>query len=125
MLSNPLPFHWMYGEVRTYFLAHLLEDDKGRPIVVPTWKFPANNAASARCGSRTWVSAVGSRIGAALPATPWTRQWSTSLSKMERGLGSLRTYVDLYQSYTRTEMLFDDQQTRALGAKAAARHAAG
>ena len=36
---------------------------------------------------------------------------------MERGLGSLRTYVDLYQSYTRTEMLFDDQQTRALGAK--------
>ncbi len=50
-------------------------------------------------------------------------QWSSSLHKMERGLGSLRTYVDLYQSYTRTEMLFDDQQTRALGAKLPGRYA--
>lgn len=114
--SNPLPFHRMYGEVRTYFLAHPLEDDKGHPIVVPTWRFPANNAAERSLRLKERISALGSKIGAALPSTDWTRQWSSRLSRMERGLGSLRTYVDLYQSYTRTEMLFDDQQTRALGA---------
>ncbi|MFT3876006.1 MAG: HAD-IB family phosphatase [Propioniciclava sp.] len=115
--SNPLPFHRMYGEVREYFLAHPLEDDKGRPIVVPTWKFPANNAAERSLRLKERLSSLGSRIGASLPATKATREWASSLSRMERGLGSLRTYVDLYQSYTRTEMLFDDQQTRALGAQ--------
>lgn len=115
--SNPLPFHRMYTEVREYFLAHPLEDDKGRPIVVPTWKFPANNAAERSLRVKERLSALGSRIGAALPSNSRTQAWASSLSKMERGLGSLRTYVDLYQSYTRTEMLFDDQQTRALGAK--------
>lgn len=115
--SNPLPFHRMYAEVREYFLAHPLEDDKGRPIVVPTWKFPANNAAERSLRLKERLSALGSRVGDALPSTSRTRQWASSLSRMERGLGSLRTYVDLYQSYTRTEMLFDDQQTRALGAK--------
>ena len=115
--SNPLPFHRMYAEVRQYFLAHPLEDDRGRPIVVPTWKFPANNAAERSLRLKERLSALGSRIGEALPSTVRTQAWASSLSKMERGLGSLRTYVDLYQSYTRTEMLFDDQQTRALGAK--------
>ena len=115
--SNPLPFHRMHAEVRAYFLQHPLEDDKGRPIVVPTWRFPANNAAERSLRLKERVSALGSRIGAALPSNPLTQRWSSSLHRMERGLGSLRTYVDLYQSYTRTEMLFDDQQTRALGAK--------
>ncbi len=115
--SNPLPFHRMYTEVREYFLAHPLEDDKGRPIVVPTWKFPANNAAERSLRLKERLSAVGSKLGAILPSNSRTQEWASQLSRMERGLGSLRTYVDLYQSYTRTEMLFDDQQTRALGAK--------
>lgn len=115
--SNPLPFHRMYGEVRAYFLQHPLDDDRGRPIVVPTWRFPANNAAERSLRLKERLSSLGSRLGEALPSTARTRQWSSKLHKMERGLGSLRSYVDLYQSYTRTEMLFDDQQTRALGGK--------
>lgn len=114
--SNPLPFHRMYAEVREYFLKHPLIDDQGRPIVVPLWRFPANNAAERSLRVKERVSAVGGRLNALLPATTHTREWAASMRKVERGLGSLRTYVDLYQSYTRTEMLFDDQQTRALGA---------
>ncbi|MFP5416264.1 MAG: HAD-IB family phosphatase [Actinomycetes bacterium] len=115
--SNPLPFHRMYAEVREYFLAHPLEDDRGRPIIVPTWRFPANNAAERSLRLKERLSAVGSKVGALLPATSRTREWASSLHRMESGLGSLRTYVDLYQNYTRTEMLFDDQQTRALNAQ--------
>lgn len=115
--SNPLPFHRMHTEVRRFFLEHPLTDDKGEPIAVPEWKFPANNAAERSLRLKERASGIGSAIGRRLPSTPRTRQWVNSLTKMEKGLGSLRTYVDLYQSYTRTEMLFDDQQTRALGAR--------
>lgn len=114
--SNPLPFHRMYGDVRSYFLANPLHDDKGRPIVVPEWKFPANNAAERSLRIKERLSSAGSRLGARLPSTTATRQWTLTLHRMETELRSLRTYVDLYQNYTRTEMLFDDQQTRALGA---------
>lgn len=114
--SNPLPFHRMFAEVRDFFLEHPLSDDQGRPIVVPQWRFPANNAAERSLRAKERLSAAGARLNALLPATTRTRQWAASMRRVERGLGSLRTYVDLYQSYTRTEMLFDDQQTRALGA---------
>lgn len=115
--SNPLPFHRIYGDVRAYFLANPLNDDRGRPIVVPEWKFPANNAAERSLRVKERLSALGSKLGALLPSTPATQKWATSLHRVESGLGSLRTYVDLYQNYTRTEMLFDDQHTRALGAQ--------
>lgn len=115
--SNPLPFHRMYGAVRDYFLAHPLEDDRGRPIVVPLWTFPANNAAERSLWLKERLSALGTRVGGLLPSTHATREWNRSLLRVERGLGSLRSYVDLYQNYTRTEMLFDDSQTRALAAQ--------
>lgn len=112
--SNPLPFHQMYENVRSFFLAHPLEDADGKPIRVPEWKFPANNAVERSLAVKERLSAVGGRITSALPATSRTREWSTSLHRMQSGLGSLRTYVDLYQSYTRTEMIFDDASTRQL-----------
>ncbi|MFV0407421.1 MAG: HAD-IB family phosphatase [Propioniciclava sp.] len=112
--SNPLPFHRMYSEVRAYFLRNPLEDDQGLPIKVPLWQFPANNAAERSLRVKERLSAVGSRLSDLLPATAKTREWTKSLHRMKSGLGSLRGYVDLYQSYTRTEMLFDDQATRAL-----------
>ncbi|MFV0451973.1 MAG: HAD-IB family hydrolase [Propioniciclava sp.] len=115
--SNPLPFHRMYSEVRSYFLRKPLADDKGRPIEVPLWRFPANNAVERSLRVKERVSSLGARLSNLLPSTARTREWTKSLHKVESGLGSLRTYVDLYQSYTRTEMLFDDQATRALAAQ--------
>ncbi|WP_298586395.1 HAD-IB family hydrolase [uncultured Kocuria sp.] len=112
--SNPLPFHQMYENVRSFFLAHPLEDADGKPIRVPEWKFPANNAVERSLAVKERLSAVGGRLTSALPATSRTREWANSLHRMQSGLGSLRTYVDLYQSYTRTEMIFDDASTRQL-----------
>lgn len=112
--SNPLPFHQMYENVRSFFLAHPLEDAEGKPIRVPEWKFPANNAVERSLAVKERLSAVGGRLTSALPATSRTREWASSLHRMQSGLGSLRTYVDLYQSYTRTEMIFDDASTRQL-----------
>ncbi|MFF0946035.1 HAD-IB family hydrolase [Kocuria sp. CPCC 205300] len=112
--SNPLPFHQMYENVRAFFLAHPLEDADGSPIRVPEWKFPANNAVERSLAVKEKLSAVGGKLNAVLPATSRTREWANSLHRVQSGLGSLRTYVDLYQSYTRTEMIFDDTRTRQL-----------
>ncbi|GEO97428.1 HAD-IB family hydrolase [Kocuria turfanensis] len=112
--SNPLPFHQMYENVLAFFTAHPIQDDEGNPIRVPEWKFPANNAVERSLAVKEKLSAVGGKLTAALPATSRTREWANSMHKMQSGLGSLRTYVDLYQSYTRTEMIFDDARTRQL-----------
>ena len=71
--SNPLPFHQMYENVRSFFLAHPLEDAEGKPIRVPEWKFPANNAVERSLAVKERLSAVGGRITSALPATSRTR----------------------------------------------------
>lgn len=112
--SNPEPFHEMYEFVREYFLENPVEGPDGKPIVVPEWKFPANNAVVRSLAGKEKLAALGGRINAILPSTKHTLEWTNSLHKMQSGLGSLRTYVDLYQNYTRTEMLFDDTHARAL-----------
>ncbi|MDO5619555.1 MAG: HAD-IB family phosphatase [Kocuria sp.] len=112
--SNPLPFHEMYGSVREYFLQNPVEGPDGKPVVVPEWKFPANNAVVRSLAGKEKLAEWGGRINALLPSTKRTLEWTNSLHKMQTGLGSLRTYVDLYQNYTRTEMVFDDTNTRAL-----------
>lgn len=112
--SNPLPFHRMYRSVRAYFLERPLEDSHGTPIRVPEWTFPANNAMERGLAVKEKLAAAGSRVSSVLPATARTREWTNSLHRVQTGLGSLRTYVDLYQNYTRTEMIFDDTRTRQL-----------
>lgn len=112
--SNPLPFHEMYGSVREYFLENPVEGPDGKPVVVPEWKFPANNAVVRSLAGKEKLAEWGGRLNALLPSTRRTLEWTNSLHKMQSGLGSLRTYVDLYQNYTRTEMVFDDANTRAL-----------
>ncbi|WP_047691328.1 HAD-IB family hydrolase [Kocuria sp. ZOR0020] len=114
--SNPLPFHEMYGSVREYFLENPVEGPDGKPVVVPEWRFPANNAVVRSLAGKEKLAAWGGRLNALLPSTKRTLEWTNSLHKMQSGLGSLRTYVDLYQNYTRTEMVFDDTNTRALSA---------
>jgi fatty acyl-CoA reductase len=112
--SNPLPVHRMYEYIRTFFLAHPLQDDEGNPIRVPEWRFPANNAVERALAVKERLTAAGGKLSTVLPATARTREWATSLHRAQSALGSLRTYMDLYQAYTRTEMIFDDARTRQL-----------
>lgn len=112
--SNPLPFHKMYEYVREYFLAHPVEGPDGKPVVVPEWDFPANNGVERSLAGKERLIELGGRLNSLLPATRRTLEWTNSLHKARSGVGSLRTFVDLYQNYTRTEMIFDDSNARAL-----------
>ncbi|WP_114854273.1 HAD-IB family hydrolase [Brachybacterium sp. YJGR34] len=112
--SNPLPFHEMVTAVREYFVEHPLEDDKGRPITVPEWSFPAVEMVEQRFRGKEIAAKVGSAAVAYLPATRRTRSWTSELHKATSGLTMLRKYIELYRQYTKTEMVFDDANTRAM-----------
>lgn len=114
--SNPLPIHRIYEYIRPFFLTHPLEDDEGKPIRVPEWKFPANNVVERSLLVKERLTAAGGKLTTVLPATTRTREWATSLHRAQSALGSLRTFMDLYQAYARTEMIFDDVRTRQLNA---------
>ena len=112
--SNPLPFHEMFTAVREYFVKHPLEDDNGKPIEVPEWSFPAVEMVEQRFRAKELATKAGSAAVAYLPATKRTREWTSSLHKATSGLTTLRMYIELYRQYTKTEMVFDDANTRAL-----------
>ena len=57
--SNPLPFHKMYEYVREYFLEHPVEGPDGKPVVVPEWKFPANNGVESSLAVRERLVDLG------------------------------------------------------------------
>lgn len=109
--SNPLPFHEMVTAVREYFTAQPLEDDKGRPITVPEWDFPAVEMVEQRFRAKEIAAKAGQSVVSRLPATRRTREWTTSLHKAASGLTTLRKYIELYRQYTKTEMVFDDANT--------------
>lgn len=112
--SNPLPFHEMVSAVREYFVTKPLEDDKGRPIVVPEWHFPAVEMVEQRFRTKEIAAKAGQKVVAYLPASRRTREWTSNLHKATTGLTTLRKYIELYRQYTKTEMVFDDANTRAL-----------
>ncbi|MCL6422498.1 HAD-IB family hydrolase [Brachybacterium sp. JHP9] len=112
--SNPLALHAMFQAVREYFLEHPLQDDKGKDIVVPNWTFPAFEMVEPKFRAKEIATKVGQGVVSVLPATRRTREWTTTLHRNASGLTTLRKYIELYRMYTRTEMVFDDANTRAL-----------
>lgn len=112
--SNPLPFHEMVSAVREYFTAHPLQDDKGRDVVVPEWTFPAVEMVEQKFRAKEIATKVGQSVVAHLPSSRRTREWTSSLHRASSGLTTLRKYIELYRQYTKTEMVFDDANTRAL-----------
>jgi len=112
--TNPLPFHEMVTAVRGYFVEHPLEDETGRPIEVPEWDFPAVEAVDVRFRLKELATKAGQLAVSRLPATRRTREWTSTLHRNASGLETLRKYTELYRQYTKTEMVFDDANTRAL-----------
>lgn len=112
--TNPLPFHDMVSAVQSYFQEHPLTDDNGREIQVPTWSFPEVELVEQRFRAKEFAAKVGQKIVSHLPANKQTRAWTSQLHKATSGMMTLRKYIELYRQYTKTEMVFDDANTRAL-----------
>lgn len=112
--TNPLRFHEMVDAVQEHFQRHPLEDEQGRSIEVPQWSYPGVEVVEQRFRTKELAAKAGQRVVGLLPATRRTREWTSQLHKATSGLSTLRKYLELYRQYTKTEMVFDDANTRGL-----------
>jgi fatty acyl-CoA reductase len=112
--SNPLPFHQMVRTVREFFLAHPLPDSEGVPTAVPEWSFHNSELIEQRIRLKELATGIGREVVDRLPASTHTRALASRLGKTDAKLKSLRQFADLYRQYTKTEMIFDDANTRRL-----------
>lgn len=112
--TNPLPFHRMVSTVRDFFTEHPIPGDDGTPIRVPEWNFPNAELVEKRFQFKELSTSAGKQLTDRLPATKRTRAWSQNLRRTASELSTIRQYSDLYRQYTKTEMIFDDSNTRAL-----------
>lgn len=111
---NPLPFHQIVDTVRDYFLKYPMTTDKGEPVRPPAWNYHRNASTDWRFSGLRLAAAAASKAVTHLPSTKRTRELTTQLHRHATGMDQLQKYIDIYQHYTRTEMIFDDRNTRAL-----------
>ncbi|WBU37051.1 SDR family oxidoreductase [Homoserinibacter sp. YIM 151385] len=119
--SNPLPFHRMFQNVREYYLANPMPKGDG-VIEVPDWSFSGErkfNRGVALAKRKAELSELWLRR---LPNDDRKRAKEAELAKLKAGIDTLGNFTDLYRAYVRTEIIFDDRQTRALDAALPARH---
>jgi HAD superfamily hydrolase (TIGR01490 family) len=111
---NPLPFRGMYEHVHAYFHRHPMPDQERGHIQVPSWRFPGTSQVLRMLRTGERAVDLAERALLRMPASDRTRDWMGSVHRRQQELEVLRTYADLYQSYTQAEVIYDDSRTLAL-----------
>jgi alcohol-forming fatty acyl-CoA reductase len=111
---NPLPFRAMYENVHAYFHRHPMPDSERGHIDVPSWRFPGTSQVMRMLRTGERAVELAERALLRIPASDRTRDWMGSVHRRQQELEVLRTYADLYQSYTQAEVIYDDSKTHAL-----------
>jgi alcohol-forming fatty acyl-CoA reductase len=111
---NPLPFRGMYEHVHAYFHRHPMPDQERGHIQVPSWRFPGTSQVLRMLRTGERAVDMAERALLRMPASDRTRDWMGSVHRRQQELEVLRTYADLYLSYTQAEVIYDDSRTLAL-----------
>ena len=111
---NPLRFRDLYEHVHTYFTAHPLPQRGRGTYAVPVWDFAGETRLERRLRFAERSRRLGDRVLDALPPTSAVRSAGAKLDRLERRLRGVRRLSDLYQPYTRAELVYADGNTLAL-----------
>ncbi|GAB2621446.1 HAD-IB family hydrolase [Streptomyces capparidis] len=113
--TQPLTLRQMYEHVHSYFSDHPLPESTGRGHVkARTWTFPGASRVDLALTAGERAAKAADKVLGLLPGTERTQEWASKLHKEKRSLELLRRYSDLYGVYTRTEVVYDDTELRAL-----------
>ncbi|GAA0352763.1 HAD-IB family hydrolase [Actinoallomurus spadix] len=111
---NPLSFRGLYENVRDYFRRHPMPAGERGHIRVPQWRFPGSRQVEMMLSGSERATSAAERALLRLPASAKTREWMTAVHRQQTNLDFLRRYSDLYQAYTKAEVIYDDSRTHAL-----------
>ncbi|ONH35280.1 HAD-IB family phosphatase [Protofrankia sp. BMG5.30] len=111
---NPLLFRDLYEHVQEYFQRHPLVARNRGTVAAAEWRFAGAATVESRLrrGER-FTELAGRALGYA-PRSDRVRQAARDLEQLDERLSFLRRYQDLYRSYTRAELVYVDDATRAL-----------
>jgi HAD superfamily hydrolase (TIGR01490 family) len=124
---NPLRYRHLVDLVHDWFSEHPIYDQKGQPIVVPTWSFPGRGRVQGQLERATKVMDRAERALATLPLRGAQARWSARLEEKRTDVDRALGYVQLYGAYAETEAVFevdrlldrwstlDDDDRRAFG----------
>jgi alcohol-forming fatty acyl-CoA reductase len=120
---NPLRFGELIRLVGDYFDRHPVIDEHGAPVSTHQWSFPTAPSVDHAVRRREIAVRAAGAVAGRLPATTTTRGWVGRLDKARADLATLRQFIDLYQPYAQTMVVFDDAHTLTLHEEAAKRAA--
>jgi alcohol-forming fatty acyl-CoA reductase len=105
-VRNPLRYGKLVELCEEWFTEHPLYDQKGQPIVVPTWQFPGRGKVQGELRRTGKVLRAAERVVNVLPVRGELAERAADLEEKrqlaERALG----YVELYGAYTEIEARF-------------------
>jgi len=112
---NPLVFRNLYEYVRDYFQKHPMTDRKGKPVPVPTWRFPTIKQYR-RGMTNKYLRPVqaASYILDGPVQIPGTRRMRSKLRTLNTTLEQLLYYVDIYGPYVNLHCRFEIDHCREL-----------
>jgi HAD superfamily hydrolase (TIGR01490 family) len=111
---NPLLFGDLFEHVRDYFRAHPLPKRGRGAIAVPDWPFAGAKAAEAKLANAERAAAVAGKVLERVPRSEKVREWASEFDRFEARVGFLRRYSDIYRAYTKAELVYVDDATKAL-----------
>lgn len=111
---NPLVMRAFYEYGREYYQRHPMPTADQGHIRAPSWRFPGGKRVELMLRSGERAAALAEHILLELPGSPRTQEWMSALHRRQTNLEFLRRYYNLYEAYTRAEVIYDDSRTSAL-----------
>ena len=111
---NPLKYQVLVDNVREWFTAHPLYDQKGQPIVVPDWSFPGRGRVQGQLNRAKSVITKAESALQALPLRGTQAAWSAKLEDKRAEVERALEYVELYGLYTECEAIYSVENLLSL-----------
>ncbi|MCB1256189.1 MAG: HAD-IB family hydrolase [Microthrixaceae bacterium] len=104
----------LVDDVREWFTANPLYDDKGQPIIVPDWKFPGRGRVESQLSRANTVMKAAEKVVLNLPLRGRAAQWGAALEDRRSQIDRARSYVELYGAYTECEAVYGVNNLQAI-----------
>ncbi len=109
---NPITFGGVVDATYDYFVANPMQD-RGKPIMPPVWKYPAEEKFKGKLQSRVRMLDRASWLLACIPSK-WAKQKNRRIAIIQNEIEKLLYYITIYAPYTRMSFVFESDKMQQL-----------